>query len=186
MSKPYLFMMMGHAGSGKSYFARQLSEREKIVRFNADAMRMAFFGSLESMTNDTIPQKIRREGGLEAVNYAVEQTLAVGYSAICDTANNRLDVRQKHALVAARHQAVSAVIWIKTPKDLAFERVQTRPEGFDQRRWDAERATEVIERMIANTDEPSDSENVIVIDGTIPFEEQYKSFKEQLAEIENE
>ena len=183
MRKPLLLMMMGHAGSGKSYFARQLAEREKIVRFNADAMRMAFFGSLESMLSDGIPKELRRMGGIYAVNYSVEQVLVAGHSVICDTNNNSHDARKVHQDLANKHNARAVVIWVQTSKELALQRAQEREELFDQRKFDYDIGLKTIERMIENTDDPASDEAVIKIDGTIPFEEQYEFFKKQFEDI---
>lgn len=178
--------MMGHAGSGKSFFARQFAEQEKIVRLNADAMRMAFFGSLESMLREDIPRDLRRMGGIRAVNYAVEQVLKAGHSVICDTNNNSIIAREGHAEIAKQCNAKAVVVWIQASRELALLRTQEREELVDQRKFDRELGIQTIERMIANTDDPDDDELVIKIDGTVPFEQQYESFKKQLAEIEDE
>lgn len=187
MGKTYLFAMMGHAGSGKSYFARQLSKHEGMVRLNADTLRTEVYGSVEEMIRyKTIDKTLLSDKIFKALDYLAKQVVGIGLSVVLDTNNNRQSTRENYARLATELRATFVTIWVQTPFEDALVRVQKRDTTPDQHRWDEGKAREVIKRHIANTDEPSEDENVIIIEGTIPFEEQYESFKKQLAEIENE
>lgn len=184
MGKPLLIMMMGHPGSGKSYFARHLAEREKIVRLNADALRTEMYGSTEEMIRyKALDQTLLSEKMFRALDYVGKQILSFGLSVIFDTNNNKQLTRENYGDMARQFDAIAVTAWIQASPDDALHRVQQREATPDQHKWSEERAHEVIKRHIDNTDEPGEDENVIIIDGTIPFEEQYESFKKQLEEI---
>ena len=174
----YLFLMVGHAGSGKSYFARRLSTDRGYVRLNGDSMRMALWGSLDVVQIQ--PVEVRREGIFEAVDYAARQVLQAGHTVIYDANNNRLQVRASKAEMALQNDVVTISIWIKTGKDEALSRVQNRSEQVDQRVYDEKRGLRVIERHIDNFDQFKAGEHVIEIDGLVPFEKQLESFDQQL------
>lgn len=184
MSKPYLFVLLGYPGSGKSFFVRNLQKKMQLVRLNGDTLRIEMYGSVEELEKyKDIDPSLSKEKVFKALDYAAKQILSAGHSVIYDANNNKRSIREDAEALAKSHSAIPVVIWVDTPKDLALKRTQYREETVDQRRWEEEKALEVIERHIANTDEPGEDENLIKIDGTIPFEKQYESFKSQLAEI---
>ena len=187
MSKNYLFLTLGHSGSGKSYFVRQLVEKMPLVRLNGDTLRIEMYGSVEELDRyKAIDPTLSREKIFSALDYMAKQVLSVGYSVVYESNNNKHSIRAKLARLAVEHDAVPVVIWVQTSASEAIARVQVREVAPDARQFDKQQAREVVERHISNTDEPGDDENVIKIDGTTPFEQQYESFEKQLAEIERE
>ena len=187
MNKTYLFMMMGHSGSGKSYFVRQLVEKMPLVRLNGDTLRIEMYGSVEELDRyKSLDPTLSREKIFNALDYMTKQILSAGYSVVYEANNNKRSIREDKERLAVQYNAIPIVVWVQTSAEEAVRRVQVREVAPDARRFDDGKAREVVDRHIANTDEPGDDENVIKIDGTIPFEEQYESFKKQLAEIESE
>lgn len=187
MGKKYLFMTLGHSGSGKSYFVRQLAEKMPIVRLNGDTLRIEMYGSTEELDKyKAIDPTLSKEKIFNALDYAAKQVLSAGYSVMYESNNNKRVVRGGYEKMAKRHDAIPIVVWVQTSPELAIRRIQEREVAADSRQWNEQKAREVVDRHIANTDEPGDDEYVIIIDGTIPFEQQYESFKKQLAEIAHE
>lgn len=172
---------MGHSGSGKSYFVKNLLEKESIVRLNSDALRVAVYGPAES--HPTGSPEMMLDYIFRALDYATKQVLNAGYSVIRDSNHNKRHTRQELSQLATDSGAVPVVIWIKSPKEVAIKRAQEREVADDQRKYDEAKATEVVERHIANTEEPNEAEKVIVIDGTVDFSVQYESFKSQLETV---
>lgn len=170
--------MLGHAGSGKSYFARQLATEKKWVRLNGDSMRMALFGSREEAMKH--PDSLTRTGVFKAIDYVAEHILQAGHSVIFDSNNNRKDIRLQHAELARKYGALPVVVWVQAPKELAVERTQQRDEAVDQFKMDPDLAKSVVERHMRNFDEPTGDELVVTIDGTEPFEKQLKTYNSQL------
>jgi len=177
----HIFMMVGHAGSGKSFFASRLAEKKGLVRLNGDSMRMALFGSVEEIRKQ--PVVVRREGIFQAVDYAAKQVLEAGHDVVYDSNNNRRDTREAKREMARQFNASVIAIWVKAGRDIAVKRVQNREEAIDQRVFDELSGSKVIDRHIANFDPFSSDEEVIEIDGTMPFDEQLQSFNIQLKAI---
>lgn len=185
MSKKYLFMTLGHSGSGKSYFVRQLIDEIPLVRLNGDTLRIEVYGSTEELDKyKAIDPTLSKEKIFKALDYAAKQILLAGFSVIYEANNNKRVIRKTYEKIAQEHDAIPIVIWVQTPPELAIKRVQEREVTADSRQFDEQKAREVVERHIANTDDPGVGEYVITIDGVASFEEQYKSFKEQLAKID--
>lgn len=176
-----LIMLLGHPGSGKSYFARQLAERISAVRINGDAMRKAMFGSFERAREFDQKEPINPMV-FGALDYVGEQIIASGSSVIYDAQHNQKDLRTRMSNVARRHKALPLLIWIKTPYHIAVERGQTRAATEDQQH-SKEKMEESIKKHQAALELPTNDEIYIEIDGTLSFEEQYKDFEEKLKVI---
>lgn len=173
-----LISMVGHAGSGKSYFARELARRRGFVRINSDSLRSAIFGSAQEVQEQ--PKHIRVEGIFKGLDYIAEQILLSGKSVIYDSNNNRLMTRKQKRLIAKKCDATSIIVWVKTSKELAVRRVQERDALVDQLKLNKKQSAEVIERHISNLDEPDQTENLIIVDGTESFNKQLSAFSNQL------
>lgn len=181
-TKPLLIMFLGYPGSGKSYFAKQLADKIHAVRLNGDSMRIALLGSVEAI--EAHPNKmLLNNQTFGAIDYAATQILKAGTSVVYDAHHNKRSIREDLEQLTARYNAVPIVVWVKTPHSVALVRGQTRPAAADSRTMSEQQMRESMERHMANFDEPTKDESVIVIDGTVDFTEQYKEFKKQLANL---
>lgn len=179
LNKPLLVMFLGYPGSGKSYFARQLAEKLNAVRLNGDSMRIAIFKTTEAI--DAYPDKgMINEQTFGAIDYAVAQVLKTGHTVVYDAHHNKRSIRERLEKLAKEYETKPIVIWIKTPHDVALLRGQTREVTADSRQLSEDLMLAVMNRHMANFDEPASDEFVVEIPGTIPFEEQFKIFKERL------
>lgn len=183
--KPTLYHFLGLPGSGKTHFAKHLSERLGIVRLNSDSMRIAIFGSRDKTRElyESGNREVLNSYVFNAMDYATRELLAKGQSVIQDANHNRLSDRKNLIKLAAQHGGRAVLIHIDTPKDVATTRAQSRVETTDQRKLSAEEVADVHERHALNTDSPIDSETVIKIDGTVDFEDQFSSFILQLEQL---
>ncbi len=178
--KSFLLLFLGFPGSGKSYFARNLAEKTNTVRLNGDSMRIALYGSVEEIEKQANKKRINRQT-FGAIDYAVEQILRTGHSVIYDAHHNKRSIRVGLEKLANEHDAITIVVWVKTPYELALRRGQERRAAPDQRRLSEEKMKQTMERHTDNFDEPVASELVITVDGTMPFEQQFESYDRQLA-----
>ncbi len=183
--QPVLLMFLGSPGSGKSYFARQAAQRMNTVRFNGDSMRLSIFGSLdaihrvyESSSRETVNTYV-----FNAIDYATGQVLSRKLDVVYDAHHNKRSDRTNLEKLASEYGAVPVLVWIKTPYDIALKRIQTRTPQIDQRQMDEEHAKDVMARHQKFTDEPDAMEKVIVLDGQIPFDEQFVDFEKQIEEF---
>lgn len=147
-------------------------------------MRASLFGSHEASYK--YPLELRQTGVFHAIDYAAEQILRSGQSVIYDANSNKRSIRLDKEKMARRCNAIPIVVWVQTPKDIAMRRSQDREATVDQHRFTEEKAREVVERHIANTDEPNEDENVIIIDGTLPYTEQLAAYETQLQKFTKE
>ena len=169
--------MLGHAGSGKSYFARQLAGAESFVRFSSDAMRFALTGSSEAIRLFEDKAMLNAHT-FRSIDYATKQVLLAGGTVIYDSNFNKKSLRIAYAALAEECGAKLVVVWVKAPRDIAITRGLARDEQEDQRKHvDVASAEETVDKHIQNTDEPDSSEHVIVIDGTAPFSKQLIEFR---------
>jgi predicted kinase len=176
--KHLLILMIGHPGSGKTYFTRQLAEKIHAVRFNGDHMRRAMFG--EDLSNITRAENPKVFG---AVDYAAQQVLKAGHSVIYDAQCNKRADREKGRGWAKEYDAQVVLVWVKTPYEVALKRGTEREELDDQRRKTEEQMRASIDFFIEALEVPGEDEPYIVIDGTAPFEEQYEVFMRELQKL---
>jgi predicted kinase len=183
MNKQYLFMSLGHPGSGKTYFTQRLAEKTGAIRVNADALRMSMFGSFDAA------REFDKETGklgqvvFKALDYATVQILKSGNSVIYDVQQNEKEIREKTSRLGSDNNAIPVIIWVKTPVDIALQRGQDRELTPDQQKHDYETMRASIEKHMKLIEAPTADEKVITIDGTTPFEDQYISFCKQFKSL---
>lgn len=186
--QPLLVMLLGVPGSGKTYFSQQLASRLGGVRLNSDAMRLAIFGSLETM------DKLYASGNRSKLNaytfgamdYIAGELLASGVSVVYDAIHTKRADRVKQERAAQKHGAVPILLRVSVPREVAIRRTVERPAASDARKFTPEKAEEVIRHFEDTTETPAESELVIDINGELPFDEQYYSFQEQLKTLLHE
>lgn len=183
METKYLFMSLGHPGSGKTYFTTRLAEKIGAVRLNADALRMHMFGSHDAARKFNKETSKLSQVIFEAIDYATVQILKSGNSVIYDIQQNERIIRDKTSKLGTDNGAVPIIIWVKTPVDIALQRGQDREHTPDQQKHDYETMKASIEKHMSLIEPPTADEKVIILDGTIPFEDQYRSFIDQLAKL---
>lgn len=183
MKTKYLFMSLGHPGSGKTYFTQRLAKKTGAIRINADALRMNMFGSFDAAREFDAKTGLLGQVIFKALDYATTQILESGNSVIYDVQQNEKVIRNKTSKLGTDKEAVPVIIWVKTPVDIALQRGQDRDLTPDQQKHDYETMKASIEKHLKAIEFPTAEEKVIVIDGTVPFEEQYLSFCTQLEKL---
>jgi predicted kinase len=169
-------MLYGYPGAGKSYFARQLSERLQAAHVQDGRIRNELFEQ---------PRYDRQEN--EAIthlmDYMAEQFLGAGVSVIYDT--NAMRSSQRRALREAARKAhvEPMIIWVQIDVESAFSRVA----GRDRRKTDDKYAMPLdrttFDKLTGNMQNPSRDENYIVISGKHSFKTQLNSIIKRLREI---
>lgn len=174
MSRPRLIATMGYPGSGKTYFSEQLASQEGYVHLNADRERFRMFNK---------PQYTKEEhlALSEAMDRTAEELLLKGISVVYDVNFNRRMHRERVRAIANRTGAEYRLVHIVTHESTALERLKVRGRDNTQnlelyRPIDIE----VFHRMKGQVEVPDVSEEVIVIDGEVPFQEQLAQFKKSL------
>jgi predicted kinase len=175
-AKPFLLMLYGFPGSGKTYFARQVSENIQAAHLQADRIRSELFEE---------PRHDKRENEIvtQLMNYMAEEFLAAGVSVVYDT--NAMRARQRHDLraLARRGGAKSLVVWFQMDQDTAFLRNVKR----DRRRADDKYATKwdrtSFESVIGGMQNPTNVDDYVVISGKHLFSTQQSAVVRKLREL---
>ena len=183
--KKALIMFLGVPGSGKSYFAKKLAKKIDAVRLNGDSMRVAIWGSIDKVESARSKGKNVNRKAFRAIDYAAIEILRSGNSVIYDAHHNKFEVREKLANLAREFEAIPIVVYIKTPPEIAKERALSR-DPVDQVKFDSELWQKVYDQQMLNFSEPDVSENVIEIDGTLDFSDQYHDFLQQFNKLNKE
>jgi predicted kinase len=150
---------------------------------NSDAIRFSMWGSQESIWAahaDKYARVAANKLTFGALDYAAGQVMAAGYNVIYDCNANRFEERNKMALIAKNNGGHAMVVYIKTPHELAIERITHRQNAQDALQKNPERARELVERFAKNIEVPRATETVVEISGEVPFDQQYELFKSAL------
>ncbi|MDB5184494.1 MAG: hypothetical protein JWN38_302 [Candidatus Saccharibacteria bacterium] len=174
--KPFLLMLYGYPGAGKTYFARQFAENVQAAHVQSDRIRNELF---ENPRHD----KQENEVVAQLMDYMTEEFLSAGLSVIYDV--NAMRASQRHQLreFARKHKVQPVVVWFQVDADTAFARSQKR----DRRRADDKYATAwdrpTYNKMIGYMQNPMPSEDYVVISGKHLYNTQQNSAISKLREL---
>ena len=174
-TKPLLILLYGFPGSGKTYFARQLTEHLQAAHVHGDRIRGELFDHprYDKEENEVIAQ---------LMDYMTGEFLNAGLSVIYDT--NALRVGQRRVLrdMARKSHAQPLLIWFQIDTESSFVRTQNR----DRRRSDDkfaipyDRAT--FDRIAGSMQNPQ-NEDYIVISGKHTFNTQLSAIMKRMREL---
>ena len=115
-----------------------------------------------------------KEALFGALDYAALEVLRAGHPVVYDAQHRTRADRQHTTAVALEAGVPSAVVWMKTPRDIAIERVGSRESTHDQLQLSRKEAEALIFKAEEKFEDFVDGEKVIEIDGTAEFEAQYR------------
>lgn len=153
-----LYLMVGYPGSGKTTVARIIHELTGAVHIWADHERKTMFGT---------PSHDKHESRIlyDRLNKEAEQYLAEGKDVIYDTNFNFYKDRELMRQVAARYGAETKLIWVRTPKEIAFQRASIDTHAQPTRIL-GDIPEREFKRMARNLQPPRADEHPIILDGT--------------------
>lgn len=157
-TKPFLIMLYGFPGAGKTYLSRQLCEDIQVAHVQGDRIRAGLFDNprYDKQENDIVTQ---------LMDYMTEEFLSAGLSVVYDT--NSLRASQRHALreTARRCHAQALLIWLQIDPETAFSRGLKR----DRRRADDKYAAQwdrpTFEKIGGYMQNPKLGEDYVVVSG---------------------
>jgi predicted kinase len=175
-TKPFLLILYGFPGSGKTYFARQLTEVVQAAHLQSDRVRGELFEEPrhDKQENDIVNQ---------LMGYMTEEFLTAGLSVIYDA--NTMRVGQRNALrdLARRCHAIPLMVWFQLNAEGSYARSAKR----DRRRaddkyavgWDKDTFRKIMEHM----QNPDPKEEYVVLSGKHLFNTQQSGVMNKLREM---
>jgi predicted kinase len=157
-TKPFLLMMYGYPGSGKTYFSRQFCENIPAAHLQSDRIRAELFEN---------PRYDKQENTIvtQLMNYMCEEFLSAGLSVVYDVNASHPGQRRQLVNLANHYHAQPVLIWFQMDQDTAFtrniKRDRRRSDDHYAAQWDRSTFDSIVERM----QNPKQVENYLVISG---------------------
>ena len=162
---------LGYPGSGKTTFGRQLADRIDGLCLDVDAIKEDLKKQPATEANRDHWQTRYRELRQSAIDSG---RLIIGANQ-----HNELAKRREIATWAKSLGYQFAIVWVKTPREVALERVFER--GGSGPGFSSSERVEIskhIDWISANFDPPAADELVVEIDGQADFASQYQAFED--------
>jgi predicted kinase len=175
-NKPLLILLYGFPGSGKTFFARQLSDNIVAAHLQADRIRAELF---ESPTYKKDENHIVNS----LMVYMASEFLNAGVSVIFDM--NAMRIGQRRALrnLAAKAHAETALIWLQIDIESSFTRVAKRDRRKADDRYAQGLDRTSFEALNGGMQNPSTSEQYIVVSGKHVFSTQKSAVLRRMQEL---
>jgi predicted kinase len=173
--KPFLILMYGFPGSGKTYFSRQFCEEVQAAHLEEDRIRNELFEK---------PRFTRQENFAlgRIMQYMTGEFLTAGISVVYDM--NAMRTSQRRALrdIANKHHAEVLVLWFQLDADTAFLRNHKRDRRHLDDRYAAGYDVNQFKEIAAYMQHPTGSEEFVVISGKYGYTSQRSSVIKKLSD----
>jgi predicted kinase len=136
-AQPFLIVVSGLPGTGKSYFCRRLAQRLAAVILESDHLRRALFPSPGYSTAESARL-------FRASHLLIERLLRQGIPVIFDATNLSQHYREKLYRIAERLDIKPVLVQVEAPPELVYQRLKER-QGDPETNSDADWA--VYQRM---------------------------------------
>ncbi len=156
--KPFLLLLYGYPGAGKTYFARQFCDNVQAAHLQSDRIRGELF---ESPRYDTQENKIVGQ----LMDYMAEEFLSAGLSVVYDVNAMRIKQRRILSAMAYKHRAQPILVWFQMDQETAFARNAKRDRRRADNKYAANWDRTTYDDVIGHMQNPTPSEDYIVVSG---------------------
>jgi predicted kinase len=174
-TKPLLIMLYGFPGSGKSHFARSLTEHLQCAHVQGDRVRFELFEE---------PRFDKQENAIitHLMNYMTEEFLSAGVSVIYDVNAMRLSQRLALRELARKKKAQPLLIWFQIDHDSAYARLLKRDRRKVEDKYSIDYTPESFKRLAAYMQNPTATEDYLVVSGKHTYLSQKSALFRKLME----
>lgn len=175
-NKPFIILLYGYPGAGKTYFARQISENIQAAHVQGDRIRGELFESprYDKQENDVVAQ---------LMDYMTEEFLSAGVSVVYDTNSMRAAQRQALRTLARKHHAQPLLIWLQIDSESAFSRSLKRDRRRADDKYAAQWDRSTFEKILGFMQNPGLSEDYTVVSGKHLYTTQQSAVVGKLREL---
>lgn len=170
-SRPFIVMMYGYPGAGKTSFARQLCDELGLVHLQEDKIRHELFGGNAS---DKAVRKV--------MNYMTRELLKAGVSIAYDAEVLRSSDRKAVRELSFETKAASLLVWLQVDPETTFVRTAKRDRRKADDKYADEYTEEEYRQILAFMQNPN-NEDYIVVSGKHTFHSQRASVIKKLYDL---
>lgn len=172
-NKPFLLLLYGFPGSGKTYLARQLCDNIQAAHVQADRIRHEVFDE---------PRYTRQENAvvLQIMNYMVGEFLKSGMSVVYDMNALRLAQRRMLRDMARKAGAEPLLLWQQIDSDSALNRSMKRDRRKTDDRYAMQHDSGSFQKLSGGMQNPEIAEDYVVVSGKHPFKTQLNAILRNL------
>ncbi len=176
LTKPTLIMLYGYPGAGKTHFARQFCEQISAAHVQSDRIRSELFEN---------PRYDKRENEIvtHLMDYMTEEFLAAGVSVVYDVNAMRLGQRRSLRDRARKAKATTALIWLQIDQASALQRLVKRDRRKADDKYAVSYDKQNFKQYISSMQNPSNTEDYVVISGKHTFNTQRNAVIKRLYEL---
>lgn len=174
-SKPLLILLYGMPGSGKTFFARQLTDQLACAHIQGDRIRDELFEN---------PTYSKEENHIVAslMSYMASEFLHAGISVVFDTNAMRLTQRRALRNLAIKSGAETVLLWLQIDPDSAFKRASRRDKRKHDDKYAQEMDPSIFRELLGGMQNPEITERYVVLSGKHVFNTQKNAVIRHLAE----
>lgn len=175
--KPFMVLLYGYPGSGKSLFARQLAEEiDRSVYLSADKLR-------HDLSEDLKAQDRSDNAIFAAVQkYMAQEYLRSGISVIMDTSALKKSERRLLRNLAITNKAAPVLIWLQIDPESAFARLNKRDRRKTEDKYAKKYSPQEFQALLSSCQNP-DNEEYTVISGKHTYKSQRVAVLKKLLEL---
>jgi len=174
--KPFLLMLYGFPGAGKTYFARQFSEKIQVAHLQADRIRAELFEEprYDKQETDVV---------MQLMNYMASEFLNAGVSVIYDV--NAMRAGQRRALreLARKSKAQPLIVWFQIDTETAYTRGQKRDRRRIDDKYAAQHDRNSFGNIATHMQNPASIEDYAVVSGKHVFTTQFAAVMHRLRQL---
>jgi predicted kinase len=172
-NKPFLMLLYGYPGSGKTAFARQFAEEMPIVHLQADR----FMHELHEVTKG-------QGNSLSStlLHYLTNEFLRSGVSVVLDAAVTKKSERRLFRDQAKKNGAETVLVWLQIDPESAYGRTQKRDRRKNEDKYATEYSSSDFQNIINESQNP-ENEDYVVISGKHTFHTQRGTVMKKLFEL---
>lgn len=169
---PVIYVMLGHPGSGKSFFARQYAQAGRIALIDSERIRYLLF---EDPNYSSEEDKVV----LNLMDYMADQFLDSGMSIILDGMNSTRARRRELRVKAQKYAAHPLVVWVQSDVNTSFNRAKSRDRRNPDDKYARQLSSVEFESQSAKVKLPQ-HEDYVVISGKHVFRNQYNAVRQKI------
>lgn len=174
IKKPFIILLYGFPGSGKTNFARQFAAEFGIVHLEEDRLAQEFFGQ---KSDDRLQQK--------AMHYLTGELLRCNVGVIYDSEKSA-KARQRRAIksLALKNKAIIFSVWFQVDNETAFSRVEKRDKRKMDDRYAREFSASQFKEVLSGMQNPNSDEDYVVVSGKHTYRSQRNAVLKKLYDLD--